>query len=87
MDDYDDFLRELEGATSDQLGIIAMLLDQVHLTDRELDKINLFLSQSPSNLEADHLIHQLEQRKVDPINSGFNYSQTDIKNKLKNDIT
>ena len=83
MGDYDDFLRELEGATSEQIQIINMLLDQVHLTDRELDKISLWLSQSPSQIEADHLIHELEQRKVDPIQAGFNYSQTDIKNKLK----
>ena len=83
MTSSDDFLKELSPITETQREIIAMLLHQVHLTDRELDKITLWMSQSPSELEAEHLMSELNQRKVDPIQSGHNYSQTDIKNKLK----
>lgn len=51
--------------------------------DREIHQ-NLY-KQLYTNYEAIDLIDYLEANQLDRINSGFNYSQTDIKYKLRND--
>lgn len=43
--------------------------------------VNAFTDQ-----EADNVIEYLQNNQLDPINAGKNYTQTDIKNKLKNEV-
>lgn len=84
MSDFDEFWDS--SITYNQLQLIEMLLEEVKLDDRELDKITLMLHQSPSESEAEELITYLNSRKVDHISSGFPYSKTDIVKKLRNEI-
>lgn len=88
MSDFDDWYEEAvnEGMTFEQRQIIGNLIEEIHLDDNQLKKVQLFLCQSPSAQEAEQMIHWIYSLRPDPINSGHNYQQTDIQNKLRDEI-
>lgn len=65
-----------------QISIIEGLLNEVNLTDKQLNAIENEMS-SWTEERAYECIEFLKSKQVDRINSGLSYTQTDIKNKLK----
>lgn len=82
---WDEINRELEGITLEQREIIRRLMEEVRLDDRVLDQATVFLSGMPSATDAEQFIYYLNDMKPDRVDSGYNYSQTDITWKLLNE--
>jgi hypothetical protein len=68
--------------TSTQASIIEGLLHQSSIAEKTKERIELEIA-SMTEKRAYECIAYLEENKVDAITSGHNYTQTDIKNKLK----
>lgn len=66
-----------------QISIIEGLLQQTSISEKQKGQIASEIN-SMSEKRAFECITFLEKNKVNPIASGNNYTQTDIKNKLKN---
>ena len=84
--EFDEFWEQKEKITSDQLYLIENLINQIHLDKLQHRRAELFIHQNPTQEDAEQFIYWLESLRVDPINAGYNYSQTQIKNKLRNEI-
>lgn len=68
--------------SSTQVSIIEGLLEQASIAEKTKERIELEIS-SMTEKRAYECIAYLEENKVDAIQAGHNYTQTDIKNKLK----
>ena len=71
-----------EKASTTQISIIEGMLNEVNLTDKQLNTIENELSSYTSE-RATECIEWLKTKAIDRIDSGLGYTQTDIKNKLK----
>ena len=71
-----------EKANSTQISIIEGMLNEVNLTDKQLNTIENEMNDYTSERAAE-CIEWLKTKQVDRIESGLGYTQTDIKNKLK----
>jgi len=71
-----------ELASTTQISIIEGMLNEVNLTDKQLNTIENELSSYTSE-RATECIEWLKTKAIDRIDSGLGYTQTDIKNKLK----
>lgn len=69
-----------------QITYIESLLRHANISQEHNDKIYQEMH-SYTSTEAAECITYLGNNQVDPISSGHNYSQTDIKNKQKNEIS
>ena len=73
----------LTEASIKQLSLIDALLETSCLPQKEYEhlynRFKMFISEG----EADEFIEYLQSKQRDNISSGFNYSKTDIVNKLK----
>ena len=66
-----------------QISLLDSLLETCDLQIEETDIISRRLNGFLSEGEAEELTNYLLDNQRDPIKGGFNYNQTDIKNKLK----
>ena len=71
-----------ELASTTQISIIEGMLNEVNLTDKQLNTIENELSSYTSE-RATECIEWLKTKTIDRIDSELDYTQTDIKNKLK----
>lgn len=79
-------LDETDYTLSDnQVNYIHTLLNTAALDWSEKEKIERELPDYTPN-EASELIQRLKDNQLDPIASGFNYNQTDIKTKINNEV-
>jgi len=88
MDNFEQFWNENfdqdGGMDNEQRWLIADLLDQVTITDEELNGIRLMLNQSPSFSDATQLIGYLYGRMPNPVTERGSYTQKDLTKHIKN---
>ena len=87
MDNFEQFWNENfdqdGGMDNEQRWLIADLLDQVTITDEELNGIRLMLNQSPSFADATQLIGYLYGRMPNPVTERGSYTQKDLTKHIK----
>ena len=87
MIDFNDwYAAHIEGRvpmTSDTEWAIELLLEQVHLTDRELDGVKLWKMQGPTEEEAQSFIADLIERLPHPVTERGRYNQGELNKFIK----
>lgn len=84
QNDFEDFYAQMydsaeeQPMTPNQHAYIEDLMDQVQLTDEELDGIKLMFAHSVSMYDAGRLITMLEDRLPDPVTERGNYTQSEL---------
>jgi len=80
--DWQEFFN-VKPVTSTQVGVIGSLLKTANLTHQELEEFREpYVYDGMTEEEGYELIEYLGKNQIDKVESGFNYSQTDIKRKL-----
>lgn len=80
------YIDELFNAEPHKIDQIEDLLKYALIHPDEQDSILREIKQGLDDERADELIQYLYENKIDPISGGFNYSQSDIKNKIKKEL-
>ena len=80
------YIDELFNADPNKVDQIEDLLKYALINPSEQDSILREIKQGIDEERADYLIQYLYENRIDPISGGFNYSQTDIKNKLNKEL-
>ena len=80
------YIDELFSAGDNELDRIEGLLQTAALQPEELNDLYRELKGVIDQQRAEELLEYLYNNQIDPISSGVNYGQTDIKNKLNREI-
>lgn len=74
-------------ATEGQIGYIERLLEHCTYEERQKEYIQMQVNGGLTIQDAETIINGLQMHQLEPISAGLPYGQTDIKNKIKEEIT
>lgn len=85
---YDSLLKSFEEKNpvlNSEISFIETLIDNSTYDDERKESLRRYI-QTANRVEITSIKKDLENNQLDRVQSGLNYNQTDIKNKLRNDI-